>query len=157
MTLASIVAGIDKLRSFAAESQQNGAIGSVTMARQSQRSVQLHPDAVDLGQQSGPFEVQGELPRRTHRSHGVGAGRTNANLENLEDACLQTEPSASLSVPDEHHHSMRFGSLGSQIRLPNYPGVVRRLSEIGLMGQSFTSFSPPETRTGVLGDFPSSP
>ncbi len=68
------------------EAQQHGGIAAVALARGAQRAVELRLHAARGGEQALVLQGVGEQPGGTHGAHRVGAGRTDADLEEVEDA-----------------------------------------------------------------------
>ncbi len=76
--------GVDRLRLLTAEPQQNSRISSVTFSGKCERAVQ--PDFEFVWCFAGLFNAANELARRLHRSDRMRTGRSDADLENIEDA-----------------------------------------------------------------------
>jgi hypothetical protein len=58
----------------------------VALAGGTERAVQLDPEVVGGGEQFLVAQTLGKAQRRAHRSDGVRAGRSDADLEQVEDA-----------------------------------------------------------------------
>jgi len=68
------------------QAQQHGLVGAVAHTRGRQGAKQFHRDVVHGGQAQGALHMAGKLPRRNHGPHGVGAGRADTDLEEVENA-----------------------------------------------------------------------
>ena len=70
----------------ALEACEDGPVGAVPAAGQGKRAIQAHGDLGRLAQQSVALKPEHELPRGPHGPHGVGAGRPDADLEDVKNA-----------------------------------------------------------------------
>ena len=77
---------INALGSFAGESEQDGAVGSVPHAGERERTVKLRSDGSGFGETSAGFKTENKLACRAHGAHGVRTGRPYSNLEQLKNA-----------------------------------------------------------------------
>ncbi len=73
-------------RDFASKPRDDCRVGSVALARQRKRAVEVGLDMRRLRQQPRLVEPDGEAPRRDHRAHCMRAGRTDTDLEKFEQA-----------------------------------------------------------------------
>ena len=77
---------VDRVRLFALEAEDDGCIGAVTAAGGTERPVQLHPEASHLIQQTLALQTGREPRGGAHRPDRVGAGRSDADLQQVEGA-----------------------------------------------------------------------
>ena len=84
--------GIDRVRHLAGQAQQHGLVGAVADTRQCQRAEQFGLDPGDAGQRAALFQAGDEGGGRLHRSDGVGAGWSDADLEDVEYAYRHGRP-----------------------------------------------------------------
>ncbi|MNU93769.1 hypothetical protein D3C71_837180 [compost metagenome] len=85
------------------QAQQHGLVGAVAHAGGRQRAEEFYGNVVHGGQAQRVTHMAGKLPRRNHGAHGVGAGRADANLEEVENAdghggCVPEGPEAAALV-----------------------------------------------------------
>ena len=73
--------GVHPIRDLARESQQDRAVGSVAPAGEGQRPIEFHQDARGWLNQR-----HSKLARGAHGPDRVGTGRSDPNLEKLEEA-----------------------------------------------------------------------
>ena len=78
------VRGIDVIGRVAHEAQHDALVGAVPLARGAQRAVELDPHLSRAREQAVALQALDEKQRRPHGPHRVGAGRTYANLEQIE-------------------------------------------------------------------------
>ena len=76
---------IHRLRRCALKTHQHRSVGAMTQARQRQRPVETHRDLLGGLEQPVALKAEHELARRPHRSHGVGTGGSDADLEDVKD------------------------------------------------------------------------
>ena len=88
--------GVHRRWIAAHETQNDGAVGAVTLPGVRQRPIQrtAHP----LRRVPVPAQQIEKPRRRHHRSHGMGTGGTDADLEQLEDADEHDAPSPRIPV-----------------------------------------------------------
>ena len=77
---------IDRIGRFSQKPQQYRPVGRVPFPCKRERSIQFNPNRGGSREQSIPRQCRRELARRAHGTHGVGTGRSDTNLEELEDA-----------------------------------------------------------------------
>jgi hypothetical protein len=78
--------GVDMVWLMPGQAEQHGAVGAVAHAGGREGAEQLHRDLVHGRQSDGVAHMAGKLPGRNHGPHGVGAGRPDADLEEVENA-----------------------------------------------------------------------
>jgi hypothetical protein len=103
--------GIDAVGLFAQQAEHNGAVGTVADAGQRQGTEQFAGDAVRPVEQAAVGEPVDEGAGRLHRADGVGTGRADADLENVEDT-------------DGHRGFSRFG-VRQVLRRQRTPPILR--------------------------------
>ena len=81
-----MTAGIDGVGSFADEAEQDGAIGSVSVAGEGERAVEIDGDVRDVCELACRVERASEAQRGSHGTDGMRAGGADADLEELEEA-----------------------------------------------------------------------
>ncbi len=94
---------IDRRRLFSAQTQQHGAIRSMPAPCQCQRTVELHPHFSDLRQKTRRLQLGRKSACGPHRAHGVGAGRPNPDLVEIEEARLHPVD----SIPSSERNDRR--------------------------------------------------
>ncbi|CRQ25071.1 hypothetical protein PAERUG_E16_London_17_VIM_2_04_14_00120 [Pseudomonas aeruginosa] len=92
--------GIHRVRLLALQAEQYRLVAAVALAGGAERAVQLDLDAGSGLQQPLAPQPLGKARGGTHRPHGVGAGRPDADLEQIED----TQGHARLRLRIGRHH-----------------------------------------------------
>src|SRR5690606_5171309 len=78
--------GVDAVRLFAFETEQHRLVAAVALAGGAEGTVQLDTDACRGAEQALAAQAVDEARGGTHRPHRVRAGRTDADLEQVENA-----------------------------------------------------------------------
>ena len=82
--------GIDALGIAALEADQHRPVRAVAKAGQGERAVQARGDLPGCRQEPIALQAERELVCGAHRSHGMGARRPDADLEDIEDTQRHT-------------------------------------------------------------------
>jgi hypothetical protein len=82
------VRGVDGVGSLAGEAEEDGAIGGVADASEGEGTEEIDLDAGGFWEGSGGLEFLHETQGGAHRTHSVGAGWADADLEKFEEACV---------------------------------------------------------------------
>jgi hypothetical protein len=77
---------IHGIRLMPGQAQQHGLVAAMSLAGGAQRAIQLDTHAGRGGKHARRLQAQHEQAGRAHRTHGVRTGRTDADLEQVEDA-----------------------------------------------------------------------
>ncbi len=77
---------IERLGRQSLQSQQDRPIRAVATAGQGEGGVEFRGELRRALEQSAGGQVHHEAARRVHRTHGVGTGRSNADLEDVQNA-----------------------------------------------------------------------
>ena len=77
---------VDGLGLLAGQAEHDGLDAAVAVAGRAERAEQLGPHTRDAGQQAVLIERAGEHEGGAHRADRVRAGRSYADLEEVEDA-----------------------------------------------------------------------
>jgi hypothetical protein len=78
--------GIDLIGSLSEQAEQDGAVGAVTDAGESERAVELHSDASGAVELASRLQILGETKCGAHGADSMGAGGADPNLEKFEEA-----------------------------------------------------------------------
>src|SRR5262249_28596672 len=68
------------------EAGEDGTIGAMPHTGERERAIEAHRDLLRGFEETIALEARGELPCRAHRAHGMWARRTDAHLEDGENA-----------------------------------------------------------------------
>src|SRR5690606_6571978 len=71
---------------LALETEHHGDVGAVALAGVAERSVETDPNNRDIGPDARLLDALAETARGAHGPDGVGAGRPDADLEQVERA-----------------------------------------------------------------------
>ena len=77
---------LDPARLLTGEAQQHGAVCRMAAAGERKRAVELGNHPLGLLEESAFDERKSKGARRSHGTHGVRAGRSDADLEQIEEA-----------------------------------------------------------------------
>ncbi len=80
------IIGIDAFRQLALESENHRLVGTMSLARGSQRAEQFNPNAGYVIQEMTLRQPPDEHAGRPHRTDGVRTGRSNTDSEQIKDA-----------------------------------------------------------------------
>ena len=106
--------GDDLVREFAAEAQEDGAVGAVAVSGEGERAVEMGFDTRGLREQARLAEPAGERRGCAHRSDGVGTGGSDADFEDLKEAGSHRKSVTDCDATGSHHPNEGFPADGSR-------------------------------------------
>ena len=145
---------VDRAGRLALQAEQDGLRGAVAVAGRAERAVQLGPYRGGVGQQALVLEAAGEHAGRAHRADRVGAGRADADREEVEDREGHGSTPKAL-VDDVVRRVVRDGPVGPGARGKGV-GAPRSLCSVCAVPPPCVQIAGDYLRPGYSGNFSAS-